>query len=76
MKKPCDNCGVNIEQAILYDEITCYRTCRAWQEWRQVQDILGSCFVGTIDEVKILPGVALSPKAVLWAYRYAPSRFR
>ncbi len=34
MTKPCDNCGVNIEQAILYDEVICFETCQKWQEWR------------------------------------------
>ena len=28
--KPCDNCTVNLEQAFLYDEVTCFQTCKKW----------------------------------------------
>jgi len=33
MKKPCDNCTINIEQAIDNDEVTCFKTCKKWQKW-------------------------------------------
>lgn len=35
MKKPCDNCTTNIDQAILYDEITCYLTCKIFKRWQK-----------------------------------------
>ena len=31
--KPCDTCSKNIQQAIVSDEITCFKTCRKWQKW-------------------------------------------
>jgi len=31
--KPCDKCSTNIEQAIMFDEITCYLTCKKWKRW-------------------------------------------
>lgn len=31
--KPCDNCTINIDQAIQFDEVICYLTCEKWQEW-------------------------------------------
>lgn len=34
MKKPCDDCIVNLEQAMLYDEVTCWKTCKDWAKWR------------------------------------------
>lgn len=33
MKKPCNNCNVNLEQAIFQDEVTCFKTCKEWKEW-------------------------------------------
>jgi hypothetical protein len=30
---PYSTCTVNMEEAILYDEVVCYRTCEKWQEW-------------------------------------------
>lgn len=33
--KPCDSCTINLEQAILNDEVTCYRTCKEWQDWKE-----------------------------------------
>lgn len=33
MRKPCDNCTVNVEQAIDNEEITCYLTCEKWLQW-------------------------------------------
>ena len=35
MQKPCNNCGVNIEQAILYDEVLCYKTCKRFKDWQE-----------------------------------------
>ena len=33
LKKPCDDCSTNVEQAILYDEVQCYRSCSKWLRW-------------------------------------------
>jgi len=35
MNKPCENCRINIEQAILYDEVDCYLTCEKFKEWKK-----------------------------------------
>uniref|UniRef100_A0A6M3L2T2 Uncharacterized protein n=1 Tax=viral metagenome TaxID=1070528 RepID=A0A6M3L2T2_9ZZZZ len=34
MKKPCDDCTTNIDQAIQCDEVTCYQTCEEFKKWR------------------------------------------
>ena len=31
--KPCDKCQVNIIQAVQYDEVTCFKTCKKWKKW-------------------------------------------
>lgn len=31
---PCDECNVKYEQTILCDEVTCFRTCKDWLEWK------------------------------------------
>ena len=36
LMKPCDNCGKNIQQAILYDDVTCFKTCKKWLKWRKL----------------------------------------
>ncbi len=41
MKKPCDDCTVNLEQAMFYDEVTCFKTCVAWQRWRTIAKDIG-----------------------------------
>jgi hypothetical protein len=33
--KPCDKCGIYIEEAITKGEVTCYKTCELWQEWKK-----------------------------------------
>lgn len=40
MKKPCDNCVTNMEQALLYDEVVCFKTCERWKEWKQWKEIM------------------------------------
>jgi len=35
IQKPCDDCTVNIEQAILYDEVSCFGSCESFKEWRE-----------------------------------------
>ncbi len=32
--KPCDECTVKLEQTVLYDEVTCFKTCKYWLEWK------------------------------------------
>lgn len=32
-KRPCDGCGTNIEQAVQWDEVTCWTTCEKWKAW-------------------------------------------
>lgn len=34
LTKPCDDCSTNIDQAMYQDEITCYKTCKAFKEWQ------------------------------------------
>ena len=31
MKPCCKGCTVKIDQSILYDEATCYKTCKEWE---------------------------------------------
>jgi len=38
MDKPCDNCTVNIEEAILYDEVMCYLSCKDFRLWRAEEE--------------------------------------
>lgn len=32
--KPCNDCTRNLEEAIFYDAISCYRHCKDFKEWR------------------------------------------
>lgn len=34
-ESPCKDCPVKIDQAILYDEVTCYKTCQKWLDWKR-----------------------------------------
>ena len=34
LAKPCDDCSTNIDQAMYQDEVTCYKTCKAFKEWQ------------------------------------------
>lgn len=31
IQKPCDNRSTNIDQTILYDEVTCYQAREKWE---------------------------------------------
>jgi len=41
LERPCDTCRRNLEEAILFDEVTCFQTCKEWQKWREEQEMLG-----------------------------------
>ncbi len=38
MTNPCENCSVKIDQSILYDEVSCFRTCTEFKKWRSGRD--------------------------------------
>ncbi len=38
MTKPCDNCTTNIDQAINYDEVTCFQTCNKFKQWQSSRE--------------------------------------
>lgn len=37
--KPCDGCMTKIDQAVIYDEVTCYETCEKLKEWQCKRNI-------------------------------------
>lgn len=34
---PCETCTTSLEQSVLCDEVTCFKTCRDWARWKGIQ---------------------------------------
>ena len=35
MNIPCDDCTTNILEAVMYDEVSCYLTCKQFKDWQK-----------------------------------------